>query len=173
MPSGAAASSESLRPKVGIAAIIVNGSGEILVGERKGSHGAGTIALPGGHLEPNESFATCAEREVLEETGLGTTGLSQVALTNDIFVNEGKHYITIFVVCRMNDPKAEPQVLEVNKCNWWRWKKWNWLQGVLEGKGEGEKGEVKLFLPMVNLLREYPNIGEMVGEAVKQPNVKR
>ncbi len=43
---------------------------EILLGQRKGAHGAGTWATPGGHLEFGESVKACATRELLEETGL-------------------------------------------------------------------------------------------------------
>ena len=41
-----------------------------LIGERIGSLGANTLALPGGHFEMFEEFADCAAREVLEETNL-------------------------------------------------------------------------------------------------------
>ena len=54
--------------RVGVGVIIVR-DGNVLLGERAGSHGAGTWALPGGHLEFGETVADCARREVLEETG--------------------------------------------------------------------------------------------------------
>ncbi len=57
-------------PRVGVAVFVINEKGHVLVGKRTGSHGAGTLALPGGHLELHESFFDCAAREVLEETGL-------------------------------------------------------------------------------------------------------
>lgn len=64
--------------------------------------------IPGGHLEHGESFFACAERETLEETGLKVRGVRVLDVTNDIFP-EGKHYITIFVLCEMLEV-AEPQV---------------------------------------------------------------
>lgn len=57
-----------------------------------------------------ESFFACAERETLEETGLRVKGVKVVAVTNDVFDAESKHYITIFVQCVMEDSEAKPQV---------------------------------------------------------------
>lgn len=58
--------SESLqRPLVGVGVLIFQqGSQRCLVGRRKGAHGGGEYALPGGHLEHGESFEECARREV-------------------------------------------------------------------------------------------------------------
>ena len=59
-------------------------------GERHGSHGAGKLALPGGHLELQESWDACARREVLEETGLAIAEpTSHIATTNDPMPAEG------------------------------------------------------------------------------------
>ena len=41
--------------RVGIGVIILK-DGKVLLGKRKGSHGAGEYAFPGGHLEYMESF---------------------------------------------------------------------------------------------------------------------
>jgi ADP-ribose pyrophosphatase YjhB (NUDIX family) len=70
----------------------------------------GTIQLPGGHLEYGEDFTTCAARETLEETGLEVKPVKVVAVTNDVFEEEEKHYITLFVYCEMVDPSAVPEV---------------------------------------------------------------
>lgn len=56
---------EQQRPKTGVGVMILK-NGKVLLGKRKGSHGEGEFAFPGGHLEYMEGFADCARREVLE-----------------------------------------------------------------------------------------------------------
>ena len=52
------------RPLVGIAVIVIK-EDRVLLDKRKNSHGSGTWAFPGGHLEFKESIEDCAIREVL------------------------------------------------------------------------------------------------------------
>ncbi len=54
--------------RVGVGIMIFK-DGKVLMGRRKGSHGAGEYAFPGGHLDFGESFEDCAKRETLEEAG--------------------------------------------------------------------------------------------------------
>ncbi|KIW31080.1 uncharacterized protein PV07_02762 [Cladophialophora immunda] len=100
---------------------------KFLLGQRLGSHGAGTWALPGGHLEFGESLEECAVREVREETGLEVERVEFLTATNDVMPYEpsskvttmtrgaegdegavgvgvgvgGKHYVTIFMTARV------------------------------------------------------------------------
>jgi 8-oxo-dGTP diphosphatase len=106
------------RPEVGVG-VFVKRKGKILVGKRKGSHGAGTWALPGGHLEPGESFEACCKREVLEETGLIINNIGPVVFTNDVFRDEGLHYITLFF--KSDCESGEAIVAEPHHCEEWRW----------------------------------------------------
>jgi 8-oxo-dGTP diphosphatase len=99
--------------------VFVKRNEKILVGKRKGSHGAGTWALPGGHLEPGESFETCCKREVLEETGLIINNITPVVFTNDVFHQEGFHYITLFF--KGEYESGEAIVAEPRQCEEWRW----------------------------------------------------
>src|SRR5450830_1031554 len=109
-------------PRVGVGVIIIK-DGFVLLGERIGSHGAGTWALPGGHLEFGESVNCCAQREAEEETGLQLQEITHAAYTNDVMLAEGKHYVTIFVQATANAP--EPVVMEPTKCKGWHWFRWS------------------------------------------------
>jgi 8-oxo-dGTP diphosphatase len=64
-------------------------------------------------------------------------------VTNDIFLKEKKHYITIFVVCELQDEKKEPEVMEKEKCESWNWISWEQLQRVSP-----------TFIPLENYLKE-------------------
>jgi 8-oxo-dGTP diphosphatase len=69
-----------------------------------------TWALPGGHLEFCESFETCSEREILEETGLQIRDIRFLTATNSVFEAEGKHYVTIFMAAVLSNDSDQPQV---------------------------------------------------------------
>jgi 8-oxo-dGTP diphosphatase len=94
-----------------------------------GSHGAGTWALPGGHLEFGESVEACAVRETEEETGLRVYVIGRGPYTDDVMPNEGKHYITVFVLARSE--QGTPQVREPAKCEGWSWFPWSELPSTL------------------------------------------
>jgi 8-oxo-dGTP diphosphatase len=111
-------------PRVGVG-VIVQRDGRVLLGLRSGSHGAGTWALPGGHLEFGETVAQCAAREVLEETGLVIDDVTPGPYTSDVFAEAGRHYVTLFVVARSRH--GEPQVCEPTKCATWQWFAWTAL----------------------------------------------
>ena len=108
--------------------VIVLREGRVLLGRRLGSHGKGTWAFPGGHLEFGEDVETCARREVLEETGLTIDAVARGPFTSDVFAGERKHHVTIFVVAFVADGGArEPQLREPDKCAEWRWFPWSAL----------------------------------------------
>jgi 8-oxo-dGTP diphosphatase len=127
------------RPRVGVGVIVLRGGRKVLMGRRKGSHGAGTWSFPGGHLEPGETPESAAYRELQEETGMLSTGLHDLHwATNDVMEDEGKHYVTLFVRAEV-DPGDEPILREPDRCEEWRWFDWD------------EMPE-SLFLPIRNLL---------------------
>jgi 8-oxo-dGTP diphosphatase len=111
-------------PRVGVG-VIVWRDGLVLLGERRGSHGAGTWALPGGHLQAGETPEQCATREVLEETGLLIDALQRGPYTSDVIAPQGLHYVTLFVMAHA--ATGEPQVREPAKCAGWSWHRWDAL----------------------------------------------
>lgn len=130
--------------EVGVAVIICR-DGKVLVGRRKGSHGEGTWAVPGGSLEFGETVEECARREVLEETGLRLGEVMQCEMaTNDIFATEGKHFVTLWVLAKLEDGQS-PVDLEPHKCQGWEWHNWDSIPQPH-------------FLPLASLKRQHPPI---------------
>lgn len=115
-------------PLVGVGVILLR-DGHVLLGQRQGSHGAGTWAPPGGHLEFGETVDDCAQRELAEETGLSVHAFTPGPYTSDVFEAEGKHYVTLFVMAQC--PDGEPQILEPEKCSQWAWFSWSQLPSPL------------------------------------------
>ena len=108
---------EAQRPKVGIGVMIIK-DGKILLGKRKGAHGAGEYAFAGGHLEYMESFAQCAQREVKEECGIEIENI-RFQLVANAKGYAPKHYVHIGLIADWKS--GEPQVLEPEKCEGWDW----------------------------------------------------
>jgi 8-oxo-dGTP diphosphatase len=84
--------------KVGVAALIKKDD-QVLLLKRNGNHGLGTWSVPGGHLDLFETPETCAERETLEETGVTVKATKFLGITNDVFKETNKHYITLWMEC--------------------------------------------------------------------------
>ncbi|MCE2899723.1 MAG: nucleotide triphosphate diphosphatase NUDT15 [Gemmatimonas sp.] len=112
------------RPSVGVAVLVFRDD-RVLLGRRRGAHGDGTWQCPGGHLEWGETVEACAEREVLEETGLVINGTRPGPFTNDVFEAEAKHYVTLFMLA--DHLTGEPEVREPEKCERWDWFAWDAL----------------------------------------------
>ena len=130
-------SSELNRPKVGVGVLIFKDN-KILLGKRKNSHGDDSWCPPGGHLEFNEELEDCANRETLEETGIKIKNIKLITATNDIFIKENKHYITLHLIADYDS--GEVKLMEPEKCEKWEWFSWNNLPS-------------NLFLPTLNLIK--------------------
>lgn len=104
-------------PKVGVG-VMVWKDGKVLLGKRKGSHGAGEYAFPGGSMEYMESFDDCVRREVREETGMEVTNIRFVRLGN-LRAYPPKHHVDIGM--QADWASGEPHVTEPDKCQSWDW----------------------------------------------------
>jgi 8-oxo-dGTP diphosphatase len=124
-------------------------SSGIWVGRRRGSHGCHTLALPGGHLEMYESWSDCAIREVYEEMGITLSRVEFLHVTNDIMIEEEKHYITVFMIGHYDATTlGEPRNCEPNKCDGWELYTLPQLQNMI--------GTKELFIPLEHLLHDSP-----------------
>lgn len=138
--------------------------GHVLVGRRLGSHGAGKLALPGGHLEFGESFAECLVREVKEETDLDiridASELAAFAINSPPSEEMGgKHYLTITLVGRVLPGSPELANMEPAKCEGWNWVPWEDLQFCTEAS--------ELFDPLRRLVTaEYNDIHRCIERAL-------
>jgi 8-oxo-dGTP diphosphatase len=123
------------RPEVGVGVLVVR-DGAVLLGLRRGAHGA-----PGGHLEFGEDPIDCVRREAFEEAGIELGPVEFVGVTNDMFHMEDRHYVTLFYRAALES--GTPTVREPEKCDAWQWWPWKTLPD-------------NLFLPLRNLRHQRP-----------------
>ena len=97
-----------------------------------------------------ESWEDCARREVLEECNLKLEEPVFGHVTNDPMPDEGKHYVTIFMLatCKATDPIQTPKNMEPDKCLGWNSYSWDELE-ISQKKGD-------LFGPLDLLVRQGP-----------------
>lgn len=104
-------------PRVGVGIMIFK-KGKVLLGKRKGSHGEGEYAFPGGHLEYMETVENAVKRELQEECGIKIKNLRFQFVAN-VRKYKPKHYIHFGM---MADWKSgEPKILEPDKTENWGW----------------------------------------------------
>ena len=112
---------EKVRPKVGVAVLVSKGD-RILLTRRKRSHGVGTWAPPGGNLDFGETLEQCAARETKEETGVEITDIKFRVITNDVFAEEQKHYITVWLEAKYVSGEARVNAPdEASEVDWFTW----------------------------------------------------
>lgn len=147
-------------PKVGVSCIVVSPEhpGAILIGKRKGSHGAGKWAPPGGHIELGECWAATCSREIAEETGvqLPLSRFHFITATNDPAIdgNPEKHYITLFMTVTLLTGEADQIInAEPEKCEGWEWVQWSKLCEMAENTPDA------LFDPLLHFIESKKSPG--------------
>ncbi len=123
---------------VGMAAFVCN-QGKFIFQKRQGAHGANTWAPPGGKLDFGESPEQGIAREVKEETDLEINNITYIGYMNDVFLEDGLHYITLWFCATSQNQNAV--ITEPEKCLEQKWFGLNEIPDVL-------------FLPTSNILAE-------------------
>ncbi|HEX4714394.1 MAG TPA: NUDIX domain-containing protein [Ktedonobacteraceae bacterium] len=81
--------------KVGVSVLVTKGD-TILLEKRAHVHGARTWGPPSGHINFGEAPEHTAARETQEETGVSIKNITFLCVTNDVFTEAQKHYITLW-----------------------------------------------------------------------------
>lgn len=142
-------------PRIGCGCILLSPEhpGKCLFGKRKGSHGAGKYALPGGKLDlDEESTEACIAREIKEETNidLDMSTIQFVGKSNDrrLDGDTRKHFVTLLHRAIIPAHSSPIKNMEPNKCEGWVWLTYDeMLELYLDLDGSG-----RLFEPMENLI---------------------
>lgn len=125
-------------PVPGVGVVIMHPTREfhIVMGVRKGGHGAGEWMIPGGKIEKWSTGPKTAVEEVKEETGLDIEVVNMggkslvgneafedaIALsTGDYFRDDELHFVTMYYAAKIVGEEIEPKVMEPEKCEKWIW----------------------------------------------------
>lgn len=110
-------------PRPGVSVFVIHDM-HFLMMKRKGSHGEGTWALPGGGVEWGERISETVIRELQEEIGL-IVSIEDVRIgpvTNDFFLGDGKHYVDIYCsVFLAEGGRPNVRIMEPDKCTELKW----------------------------------------------------
>lgn len=105
-------------PSSATVAFILNERNELLVCRRAKEPAKGTLDLPGGFIDMNETGEEGVAREVLEETGLKVAeAIYQFTLPN-IYVYSGfpVHTLDMFFLCRVDNTRHFEAKDDVAEC---------------------------------------------------------
>lgn len=136
-------------PRVGVGIFVFNNSGDkFLLGKRL-KENKEIYGLVGGSLELFETFERCAQRELLEETGINIPEISRfasIACFNCISEELGYHWIDCYVIVNLtSEEETKLSNPEPDKCCGWIWYTFD----------EMMKMHNNLFYPLIYFLNRY------------------
>ena len=92
-------------PRASTAAFILNSKGELLVVRRAKDPEKGTLDLPGGFVDNNETAEQGMAREIQEETGLKVSDMKYLFSIPNVYRYSGMdiHTLDLFFLCHAED----------------------------------------------------------------------
>ncbi|MDP2873858.1 MAG: NUDIX domain-containing protein [bacterium] len=96
--------------------VFVTRDKKLLLGKRKNCYGAGSWALPGGHLKYGEKMIEAAKREVKEELDIDAIDL-KLAVISD-FIGDISHHVHVAFL--LENYRGDFKLMEPDRCEEWR-----------------------------------------------------
>lgn len=109
-----------VNPSSANVAFILNKDGELLVERRKNNPAKGTLDLPGGFADMNETVEEGLKREVMEETGLEVTETTYMFSKPNTYHYSGVDIPTLdlFFSCKVKDDSHVKANDDAAECMW-------------------------------------------------------
>ena len=109
-----------VNPSSANVAFILNEKGELLVERRKNNPAKGTLDLPGGFADMNETVEEGLIREVMEETGLEVTEATYMFSKPNTYHYSGVDIPTLdmFFRCKVKDDNKVKANDDAAECMW-------------------------------------------------------
>lgn len=107
-------------PSSATVALIINERDELLAVRRKNEPAKGTLDLPGGFVDMEETGEQGMAREVMEETGLKVTRLRFLFSLPNLYLYSGItiHTLDMFYECQVEDLSLTHAMDDAEECLW-------------------------------------------------------
>ena len=107
-------------PRASTAAFILNSKGELLVARRGKEPAKGTLDLPGGFVDNEETAEQGMVREIKEETGLTACDMKYLFSIPNVYRYSGMdiHTLDLFFLCHVEDDTFVKAADDAAECFW-------------------------------------------------------